>query len=134
MTRILVVDDEVQIVEMYRTMLEVHGHEVVGTANNGQEAVAAYDAGTPEPEVVLMDFRMPVKDGLDATREIVAKHPDAKVVIVSADATVGPNCKPAGAAGYLEKPVPMVAMMETITLVTSGSPDFVYNVRELTPG
>ena len=122
MGRVLIADDEPMILEMYGTMVEAGGHHVVGRATNGSEAVAAFHSSAPPPDVVLMDFRMPGTNGLEATREILKTHPSAKVVIVSADATVGPECLPAGAAAYLEKPVPMVELLATVTrLSVKGS-------------
>lgn len=114
MTRVLIVDDEPMVLEMYGTMIEAGGHEVIGKATNGSEAVSAFHAVSPPPEVVLMDYRMPGTNGLDATRQILKTNPEAQVVIVSADATIGPECAPAGAVGYLEKPVAMSVLWDTV--------------------
>jgi len=109
-----VVDDEVYIQDLYQAMLPIGGHTVVGAAFNGEEAVTKYKALASKADIILMDHRMPLKSGLDATREITSRDPDAKVLVISADATVQPRCSQAGAAGFLEKPFTMAVLFQTI--------------------
>jgi len=119
--RILVVDDEVYIQDLYQSMLSVAGHEVVDTAYNGEEAVAKFRAIHPRPDLVIMDHRMPIKNGLQATKEIVERDPGAKVLVISADATVQPRCRDAGAVGFLEKPFTMDVLFRTIEVTIRGA-------------
>ncbi|MEM8904544.1 MAG: response regulator transcription factor, partial [Actinomycetota bacterium] len=81
MTRVVVVDDQPMMRAAFRTILEAAGHEVVGEAGDGDEALAVVDEHAPE--VVLMDVRMPGRDGLSATAAIVGRRPDAKVVVLT---------------------------------------------------
>jgi len=69
---ILLVDDETFLHEIYSDFLQLHGHKVVGIAYNGEEAVALYRSLPKKPEIVIMDQRMPIKSGVDATKEILA--------------------------------------------------------------
>jgi len=119
--RIFVVDDEVYIQDLYQSMLSVAGHEVVDTAYNGEEAVQKFEALHPRPDLVIMDHRMPIKNGLQATKEIMAKNPEAKVLVISADATVQPRCRDAGAVGFLEKPFTMDVLFRTIDTTIRGA-------------
>ena len=119
--RILVVDDEVYIQDLYQSMLSVAGHEVVDTAYNGEEAVQKFESLRPPPDLVIMDHRMPIKNGLQATKEIVAFDPKAKVLVISADATVQPRCKDAGAVGFLEKPFTMDVLFRMIEVTIRGA-------------
>jgi two-component system chemotaxis response regulator CheY len=114
MARIFLVDDEPYIQALYGDILSRAGHEVVETAYNGEEAVLKYELIAPKPELVLMDHRMPLKNGLDATREIVAMHPQACVLFVSADQTVREKVKGVGAAAFIEKPFNLVELLQTI--------------------
>lgn len=86
------------------------------TAFNGEEAVSKFNAFAPKPDLVIMDHRMPIKNGLEATREIVSRNPEAKVLVISADATVQPRCKAFGATGFLEKPFTMDVLFRTIDI------------------
>jgi len=117
----LVVDDEVYIQDLYQAMLSVAGHEVVDTAYNGEEAVQKFESLIPRPDLVIMDHRMPIKNGLQATKEIMAKDPKAKVLVISADATVQPRCKDAGAVGFLEKPFTMDVLFRAIEVTIRGA-------------
>jgi DNA-binding NarL/FixJ family response regulator len=107
--RVLVVDDENLVRSGLRLILETEGDlEVVGEAANGVEAVEA--AAELDPDVILMDVQMPVKDGLAATREIVAlgKAESCRVIILTTfelDEYVYEALR-AGASGFLLKRVP----------------------------
>ena len=78
---VLIVDDDAGFIEAAATLVEGEGHEVVGRASSGREGVKL--AEQLEPDVVLMDIDMPLVDGLEATRQIVAKLHGTRVVIVS---------------------------------------------------
>ena len=82
MARVLVVDDAAFMRKMVGDALTKGGHEVVGEAGNGTEAVAQYQA--LKPEVTALDITMPEKDGLAALKEIIASDPGARVVMCSA--------------------------------------------------
>ena len=82
MARVLVVDDAAFMRKMVSDALIKGGHEVVGEAGNGAEAVTQYQA--LKPEVTTLDITMPEKDGLTALKELIAIDPGAKVVMCSA--------------------------------------------------
>jgi DNA-binding NarL/FixJ family response regulator len=80
--RVLVVDDAPAIRHALRGVLEDAGIDVVGEAPDGVQGVAL--AGSLQPDVVLMDLRMPAADGFQATARIVRDHPGVRVVVLSA--------------------------------------------------
>ena len=82
MARVLVVDDAAFMRKMVSDALAKGGHEVVGEAGNGVEAVARYQE--LKPDLMTLDITMPEKDGLTALAEIVAADPAARVVMCSA--------------------------------------------------
>ena len=82
MTRVLVVDDQRAFRSLARMMLETDGgFQVVAEAADGDEAVELVEE--VKPDVVLMDVNMPRMNGLEATRRILARHPETKVVLMS---------------------------------------------------
>ena len=82
MARVLVVDDAVFMRKMVSDALAKGGHEVVGEAGNGVEAIARFQE--LKPDLMTLDITMPEKDGLSALAEIVAADPAARVVMCSA--------------------------------------------------
>jgi two-component system chemotaxis response regulator CheY len=82
MARVLVVDDAAFMRKVLGDALASGGHEVVGEAANGREAVDSFQ--TLRPELTTLDITMPEKDGLEALAEIMAIDPAAKVVMCSA--------------------------------------------------
>ena len=105
--RLLLVDDQALFREGLRTLLALQADfEIAGEAANGEEAVAL--ARKLVPDVVLMDLRMPVLGGVEATRRITAEAPAARVIVLTTfeeDEEVFAALR-AGAAGYLLKASP----------------------------
>ena len=96
------------------------GMDVVGEAADGVEAIAA--VAELEPDVVVMDVRMPVMDGVEATAQITAKHPDVRVLILTTfdlDEYAFAALR-AGASGFLLKNVPPEELVAAIRTVASG--------------
>jgi two-component system chemotaxis response regulator CheY len=112
MTSVLIVDDELFIVELYRDILQLRGYRVVGTAFDGEEAVRKYSAANDKPDIIIMDHRMPVMNGVEATKEIVRMNPTQKVIFVSADILVEKEAREAGAKEFLPKPFRMDDLIE----------------------
>ena len=119
--RLLLVDDQELVSQGMQAMLEREPDlEVVGVANNGQ--VAIQQAEKLQPDVVLMDIRMPIMDGREATRIICQRFPDTKVLVVSTfdeDNYISHSIK-AGAKGYLLKDMPAEELAQSIRLVHRG--------------
>jgi two-component system chemotaxis response regulator CheY len=82
MARILVVDDAAFMRKMVTDALTKGGHEVIGEAGNGTEAVERYQS--LKPDLTTLDITMPEKDGLSALKDIMALDPSAKVIMCSA--------------------------------------------------
>ncbi|HVN53448.1 MAG TPA: response regulator transcription factor [Anaerolineaceae bacterium] len=118
---ILIVDDQVLFREGLRTLLSVQpDFDVVGEASNGEEALRL--ATQLRPEVVLMDLRMPVLDGVTATQRLRALLPECKVLVLTTfddDETVFDGLR-AGAVGYLLKDVSSEKLFEAIRAAQRG--------------
>jgi len=119
--RVLVVDDQALFREALVALLAVQaGIDVVGEAANGQEAVEA--VGRLRPDVVLMELRMPVLDGVGATRRLRVDHPGVRVLALTTfdgDAEVFPALR-AGAVGYLLKDATTERLVEAVVAADRG--------------
>ena len=120
-TRVLLVDDHEIMRDGLREVLERSGaFEVVGEAGDGETAVRV--AQSVEPDVVIMDVMMPVKNGIDACRDITETLPDTRVLILTAaseeDAVM--EALTAGAVGYLQKYSGKGDLLRTVRDVAKG--------------
>lgn len=118
MTSVLIVDDELFIVELYRDILQLRGYRISGTAFDGEEALRKYDSSSEKPDVILMDHRMPVMNGVEATREIIRMNPQQKIIFVSADVMVEKEARDAGAVDFLSKPFRMDELIEKMNRIS----------------
>jgi len=113
MLRVLIVEDEILLTFTLRQQLEERGCEVIGTATNGRAAVEA--CCSVHPDLVLMDIRMPVMDGLEATRLIMEQCPTCVLVLTAYGAPdTALRAEAAGAMGYLTKPVGGHQILESV--------------------
>jgi DNA-binding NarL/FixJ family response regulator len=121
MIHLLIVDDQNLVCQGLKTMLDLEEDlKVVGVASNGQSAIAKI--ATLKPDVVLMDVRMPVMDGREATKIITQKFPEIKVIVLSTfddDLYIADSIK-AGAKGYLLKDMPSEELAQAIRSVNRG--------------
>ena len=120
--RILIADDHTLFRDSLRSLLEAHDVEVVGEAENGEQAIQL--AWQLKPDVVLMDLSMPVVDGMEATKRLAAELPDVKVVILTAsddDANLFEAIK-SGAKGYLLKDLESRQFFSLLEGVDRGEP------------
>lgn len=102
--RILIVDDALFMRTMLKNILVEAGHEVVGEAASGQEAITKFHE--VNPDLTTLDIIMPGTQGLDVLQQMREEDPDAKVIMISAlgqERLVG-QARERGAAGYIVKP------------------------------
>lgn len=119
--RVLIADDQHLVRTGFRLIIDLEPDmEVVGEAVDGVEAVRA--AEELRPDLVLMDIRMPLLDGLEATRRVVARDPAPRVLILTTfdlDEYVFEGMR-AGASGFLLKEVPREQLITGIRMVHGG--------------
>ena len=120
--RTLLVDDHALFRDGVASLLLAWGHEVVGQASDGEQAIELVDSTAPD--VVLMDVRMPKVSGLEATAEIKARHPEVAVVMltVSEDEADLFRAIKAGAQGYLLKNLEAPQFRAMLEGVARGEP------------
>jgi DNA-binding NarL/FixJ family response regulator len=119
--RVLLADDQELLRLGFRMILEAeNGIEVVGEASDGAQAVEL--AAQCHPDIVLMDVRMPVMDGIEATRRIVENDPTVRVLVLTTFDLdeYGFGALRAGASGFLLKDVPPRELSAAIWTVASG--------------
>ena len=119
--RVLLVDDQSLFRAGLRTLLSTRAElEVVGDAENGQVALDL--AAATRPDVVLMDLKMPVLDGVAATRRLRVQQPSIRIVALTTfeDDELVFECLRAGAVGYLLKDAPIDRLVEAVLAAARG--------------
>ena len=121
--QVLVVDDHSIVRQGMRALLnEYEDIRVIGEAANGLKAIELVDR--LKPDIILMDLAMPVMDGIEAIKRIIAAHPDARIIVLTSytgDDKLIPAIK-AGAMGYLVKDAEPEDLIESIRSMHSGEP------------
>jgi two-component system chemotaxis response regulator CheY len=117
MARFLIVDDAMFMRKMLSDILTKEGHEIVGEAGSGEEAILKYEQLMPD--IVTMDIVMPGMDGLDAVKGIMEKDANAKIIMCSAlgQQQMVIDALQAGAKEYIVKPFQPLIIIETLKKV-----------------
>ncbi|MDR1174292.1 MAG: response regulator transcription factor [Treponema sp.] len=134
--RILLADDQILFAESLKTFLNNYAEDmnIVGIARNGKEALDM--SMELKPDIILMDIRMPIMDGVEAVQAIKPKFPDIKIVMLSTydEDTFVHSALHAGASGYLLKDISPTEFIAAIRALSSGlmqiSPEIVRRLIE----
>lgn len=112
--RVLVVDDAAYMREMIKDVLNSHGYEIAGEAENGIDALERYKE--LKPDLVTMDIVMKERSGVDSVKELKKFDPDAKVLMISAlgQQAMIVDAIQAGASGFVLKPFKPEVLMEEV--------------------
>jgi DNA-binding NarL/FixJ family response regulator len=118
--RVLLADDHQILRDGIRRGLESAGEDVVGEADNGEEALELVRSS--KPDIVLMDLSMPVLDGVSATRRITDEFPDVRVVVLTMhdDPQRTRAALEAGAIGYMTKGTSFADVLDTLRRAMAG--------------
>jgi len=113
MARVFVVDDEDFIRDLYREVFEANGITVFA-ASNGEECLDLFKTLKHRPDAIIMDHRMPGKDGIETTREILKIDPHVPIIFSSADESVREQALEAGAISFWAKPFPVSLLLNAM--------------------
>jgi len=116
---IFLIDDDLSIMKLFDKFLTIIGHEIVAKACNGEEAVKLFHEFQKIPDLILMDHRMPKKDGLTATKEILRFNHSSKIIFISADYSIKDRALALGAKYFLKKPFKLDKLSHVIEKIIS---------------
>ena len=114
MTSVFIVEDELELQTLYEMMLKGFSYDVMGKASNGEEAVQMYKNFNNKPDIILMDHRMPIKTGIEASKEILEFDQSAKIIFTSADESVKETALSIGVFSFISKPFEIRKFKENI--------------------
>lgn len=99
-----IVEDDLALQRIYLEIFTAFGYEIIDTAINGLEAVEKFKTFIKKPDFIIMDYRMPLKNGIEAMKEIISFNSKTKIIFASADSSIEKLALSLGANSFLEKP------------------------------
>jgi len=112
--KIMIVEDDLALLRLYRQIFSIEGFIVVEVATNGRDAIENYIKLEKKPDVIIMDYHMPIMNGVQAMDGILRENERAKVVIVSADSNIKERAIARGAISFLMKPFDIAELIDEI--------------------
>ena len=100
---VMIAEDSQTIQFLYAKMLESIGFKIIGIASNGQEAIELFNTFPQKPDFIIMDHRMPLKNGIEVMEEIRKSDKTSNIIITSADSTIKQEALRLGAYKFLDK-------------------------------
>jgi len=101
---------------LYKKVFEILGFIVIDMAKNGEEAVIKFQKFIIKPDLIIMDYHMPCKNGIEATKAILEIDKTAKIIIVSGDSSIKEIALTTGAICFKEKPFNIFELAQQIHL------------------
>ena len=101
--------------------MEEYGFDLAGIAKNGEEAVSMYKQFIEKPSITIMDHRMPVKNGIEALKEILRLDNNARVIIASADTSIKEEALSLGACSFKKNPFDIDFLLSNIKKALESS-------------
>lgn len=113
-TSVAIVDDEPDLQKLYKLAIASRGYRIAYVASDGTDAIDKQQSTPYKPCIIVMDHRMPTKNGVETTKEILRQYPDTKVIFVSADEAIEKDAMMAGASRFLKKPISLRDLLKNI--------------------
>jgi len=119
MVNIFIVEDDSSLRMLYEKALALNGYNILESARDGQEAVQKYEAFKEKPDIIIMDHRMPIKNGIEATKEILNNSSEIKpkVIFASADNSIKEMALQIGVKSFKSKPFTLQRLFDNIKKV-----------------
>lgn len=114
LVEIFIVEDDDALRILYEKALKLNGYNVIGSAKNGEEAVNMFKNFSNKPDIILMDHRMPIKNGLEAAKEILEIKNNTKIIFASADQSVKAEALSIGVISFKDKPFTLEILFKNI--------------------
>ncbi|WP_231844956.1 response regulator [Methanocella arvoryzae] len=111
---VAIVDDEPDLQKLYRLAISSRGYPISYIASDGTDALEKQSKANHKPDIVIIDHRMPTKNGVETTKEILATTPATRIIFVSADEAVEKEAIEAGATKFLKKPISLKDLLRNI--------------------
>ena len=107
-------EDDPILHKLYWQILTQQGFRVVGGAYNGNECIEKINNSTDQPDFIIMDNNMPIKNGLDTMKDLLKSNPALKIIFISAEHSIKKAALSAGAVSFITKPFDLHHLFKSI--------------------
>jgi len=111
---VAIVDDEPDLQKLYKLAIASRGYPIAYVASDGTDALEKQRSSPHKPCIIVMDHRMPTKNGVETTKEILSEYPGTRIMFVSADEAIEKEAMLAGASRFLKKPITLRDLLKNI--------------------
>lgn len=115
--KIMIVEDDPLIRQLYVEALSKNGYDVIAVASDGAEAVHVYNNLNQKPDIIILDFRLPQKNGFEVSQEILATNSSAEILMISGDPTFDRKAIISHGISIMQKPVEINAIIREISTI-----------------
>jgi DNA-binding NtrC family response regulator len=119
LNKVFIVDDDDSILKLYKQFLEYKGFNVIDYAKDGSEAVIKFLRFKIKPDLIIMDYQMPFKNGIEATKEILKINGKMKIILISGDCSIENEALAAGAISFKKKPLCLQELYTSLSTLMS---------------
>ncbi|MFX1570742.1 MAG: PAS domain S-box protein [Promethearchaeota archaeon] len=128
--KVLIVDDDPHILKILKVNFKRKGYKVIGIASNGQIAVNLYKSYSIKPDFVLMDYKMPIMNGLEATKEILEVDEKARIIFISGNLEIKDLALASGAIDFISKPINFNNIIQSFNKINKSQLEEIYSFKE----
>jgi len=114
LANIFIVEDEPTIQHLYKEFLTAMGFNIIGMASNGKKAVELFKSFKNKPKIIIMDYRLPIKNGLEVSKEILNLEESTKIIFATADNSISKEALSIGVFSVKVKPFSLRCLLNVI--------------------
>jgi len=117
--KIMIVEDDPLIRQLYEQILMKKGYEVIAVASDGDQAISMYNNMLEKPDIIILDFRLPNKNGLEVSHEIMKQNSSTEILMISGDPTFDRKAVMSSGIFLMQKPLEINEIINEISHISN---------------
>jgi len=117
MEKVFIVEDDECTLKLYELILDRYGYKIIGIARNGQEALEIFKTLEDKPDLIIMDYFLPIKDRLTTIKELINLDRNLKIIMIFGEDSIKNKAYLPGALSFIKKPFTIKYFIKKISKV-----------------